>query len=157
MPRALLLLSVMAICGCAEPAAAVQPSEPEPPPPPPASLPSPANPAPEPPPPAASDAEQNDTARLLQHAIYTPDPDQAALQNTKAARFDKADGKAVIGFCVDTTGVTVDVHVVSPFPGDPQIDAILVETIEGWRFKPFLVDGRPTKTCTQRTWNIKFK
>ena len=93
----------------------------------------------------------------MAHATHAPDPDVAALQQTKAARFLKSDGTVVIGFCVDTRGKTTDVEVLESFPGDPGVDAILLETVATWRFEPFLVDGRPMNTCSQKTFKLRFK
>ena len=92
----------------------------------------------------------------MANAIHTPDPDPKALQDTVAARFHRKDGVAVIGYCIDVQGRTTDFEVVEPFPGDPEIDEILIATMVTWRFKPFLVEGRPMKTCTKKTWKLKF-
>ncbi|EDM74673.1 hypothetical protein PPSIR1_11826, partial [Plesiocystis pacifica SIR-1] len=57
----------------------------------------------------------------------------------------------------DTKGKVVDVKTKTKFPGDPQVDKIIRDTIKKWRFKPFVVGGKPVKTCTERTFKIKFK
>jgi hypothetical protein len=93
---------------------------------------------------------------VMANAIYAPDPDQEALANTKAARFDRKNGTSVIGFCVDTHGNTTEVHVLQAFPDDPAIDDILMDTIATWRFTPFTLDGQAIKTCTSRTFNLNF-
>ncbi len=94
---------------------------------------------------------------VMAHAIYAPNPDQKALQDTVAARFHKSDGSVVIGFCIDVHGRVGDLEVVESFPGDPMVDEILLETVATWRFEPFTVDGRPIKTCSQKTFNLHFK
>src|SRR5690554_6228360 len=110
--------------------------------------PDPARPPSAPEPEAGSDAP---SPTMMANAIYAPNPEQKALQDTAAARFHKSDGTAVIGFCVDIHGNTTDLAVVQPFPGDPMVDELLLETIGRWRFTPFLVDGRPIKTCSEKT------
>jgi len=96
-------------------------------------------------------------SEVLDHAVYSPNPDQKRLQQTKAARFDKADGDSVVAFCVDTQGSTSDIHTVENFPGDPLVDQIMRDTIAGWRFKPFIVDGAVAKVCTERRFVLRFK
>ena len=96
-------------------------------------------------------------AAVVQQAIYAPTPNQKDFQQTKAARFDKRDGTNKTSFCVDTNGKVVDVKTKTKFPGDPQVDKIIRDTIKKWRFKPFIVGGKPVKTCTERTFKIKFK
>jgi hypothetical protein len=98
-----------------------------------------------------------DLSEVMEHAVYSPNPDQKELQQTKAARFDKADGAAMVAFCVDTQGVTSDIHTVQKFPGDPQVDKVLRDTIARWRFKPFIVDGAIAKVCTERRFVLRFK
>lgn len=113
---------------------------------------------PSPPPPAPSgEYSMQPLSEFMGQAISTPNPDLAALQQTKAARFDKADGVAVVGFCVDTTGATSDIHTAQKFPGDPMIDQILRDTVATWRFEPFMVDGKAIKACTEKAFKLKFK
>ena len=94
---------------------------------------------------------------LMELAVYAPDPDQKALAETKAARFDKADGVASVGFCVDTRGKPANIRSIQKFPDDPMIDQILRDTVARWRFKPWSADGRPVAVCTERRWNLRFK
>lgn len=96
-------------------------------------------------------------AMVMARSVYTPDPDMKLLQQTKAARFDKRNGKATISFCIDGNGGVVNVKTKGKFPGDPQVDAILRRTIENWRFKPLEVGSKKMKTCTQRTFSLKFQ
>ena len=107
-------------------------------------------------PPEAGEPQERPLTSVLAQGIYVPDPDPKLIMMTKAARFDKTDGTVVIGFCVTINGSTTDLAVVTPFPGDPQIDQIMMDTIAKWRFKPFIVEGKPVKACTQRTFNIRF-
>lgn len=90
-------------------------------------------------------------------AIYAPGPDQNKLGATRAAMFDRRPGENETAFCVDPQGRTSDIRTVKKFPGDPRVDEICRDTIKTWRFKPFLVDGRPTKTCSVQVFNISFQ
>ncbi|PRQ05767.1 hypothetical protein ENSA5_00870 [Enhygromyxa salina] len=77
----------------------------------------PADLEPSPPPPAPSgEYAMQPLSQLMSNAVHAPNPDPAALQQTKAARFDKADGVTVVAFCVDTTGETSDIHTAQNFP-----------------------------------------
>lgn len=96
-------------------------------------------------------------ATVRAQAIFTPAPDQAKLGATRAGTFDRRPGENETAFCVDTTGRTTDVRTVKKFPNDPQVDVICRDTVKTWRFKPFLVDGRPTRTCSIQVFNILFK
>ena len=96
-------------------------------------------------------------ATVRAQAIYAPHPDQAKLAATKAATFDHRPGANETAFCVDPQGRTVDVRTVKQFPGDPKIDEICRDTVKTWRFKPFLVAGKPTRTCSVQVFNLTFK
>jgi TonB family protein len=96
-------------------------------------------------------------AAVMARATYSPDPDKALLQQTKAARFDKRDGKSTISFCIDANGSVVNVKTKTKFPNDPQVDAILRSTLQKWRFKPLEVGSKKLKTCTERTFSLKFQ
>jgi protein TonB len=103
------------------------------------------------------DVEEAPLDAVMAQAIYSPNPDVEALQQTKAARFDKTDGINVTRFCVDVHGVVMEVETKQKFPDDPEVDRILREAIASWRFKPFMVDGKPIKTCTERRFKLKFR
>lgn len=119
------------------------------------------------PPPGSTIATRSDTppeartpvpiATVRAQAIYAPHPDQAKLAATKAATFDHRPGANETAFCVDPQGRTVDVRTVKQFPGDPKIDEICRDTVKTWRFKPFLVAGKPTRTCSVQVFNLTFK
>ena len=102
-------------------------------------------------------AAEKPLAAVMQQAIYAPAPNQKDFQQTKAARFDKRDGKNTTSFCIDTNGKVVEVKTKAKFPGDPQVDKIIRDTIKKWRFKPFKVGGKPVKMCTKRTFKLTFK
>ena len=103
------------------------------------------------------DAIVRPLSEVMDHAVYSPDPDHKDLQQTKAARFDRADGVSTVAFCVATDGTTSDIHTVQKFPGDPMIDTIIRDTIARWRFKPFVVDGAAAKVCTEKQFKLLFK
>ena len=93
---------------------------------------------------------------VVGNAIYKPDPDKNALSATKASMFDKRPGSNETSFCVDVDGKTVDVKTKKKFPNDPKVDEICRDTIKKWRFKPFIVGGKPVKTCSVAEFNFKF-
>jgi len=93
---------------------------------------------------------------VMGQAIYSPDPDKKKLAATKAGMFDKRPGINKTAFCVNASGKTVEVRTVKKFPGDPKVDQICRETVQKWRFRPFLVGGKPVKTCSTVEFNIKF-
>ena len=90
------------------------------------------------------------------NAIYKPEPDKNALQGTKAAMFDKRPCTNETAFCVDTDGKTVDVKTKKKCY-DAKVDEICRDTIKKWRFRPFLVGGKPQKTCSIAEFNFTFK
>jgi protein TonB len=93
---------------------------------------------------------------VFAQAIYAPPPDQHKLAGTRAAMFDKRPGENETAFCVDPDGRTSDVRTVKRFPGDPKVDEICRDTVKKWRFKPFIVGGKPVKTCSVAEFNLKF-
>ena len=70
--------------------------------------------------------------------------------------FDKRPGTNETSFCVDVDGKTVDVKTKRKFPNDPKVDEICRDFIKKWRFKPFIVGGKPVKTCSVAEFNLKF-
>jgi outer membrane biosynthesis protein TonB len=146
------VFGLAASLGCAKPTAeASSPEEPIPRPPPPVG-----ESLTEPVPPASSDSsaaapDVSTFEGLMALAIDTPNPDNKALQQTKAARFDKTNGHSTVQFCVERDGITSDIQTVEKFPGDPLVDQILRDTVAKWRFKPL-----PVKVCTDRKFNIRF-
>ena len=94
---------------------------------------------------------------VMARAVYTPDPDPKLLQATKSARFDKRNGRNVTSFCIGANGKVNSVKTKTKFPGDPQVDAIIRQTVESWRFKPLEVGSKTMKTCTERIFSIQFQ
>jgi protein TonB len=107
--------------------------------------------------PPSGDVDVRKLDEVMAQATYSPNPDPQALQQTKAARFDRTDGINITAFCVDVHGVVIEVETKQKFPDDPQVDRILRDTIASWRFKPFMVDGKPIKTCTERSFKLQFR
>ena len=95
--------------------------------------------------------------QVIAGAVYTPDPDPRRLAQTKAALVDKQSGVTKIGFCVGEDGTTRELEVLVAFPGDPRVDAIMIETVASWRFKPFVVSGEPVRVCTSQSWRLEFE
>ena len=95
-------------------------------------------------------------AVVIGNAIYRPEPTSKDFQGTKAAMFDKRPGTNETSFCVDVDGKTVDVKTKRKFPNDPKVDEICRDFIKKWRFKPFIVGGKPVKTCSFAEFNLKF-
>jgi hypothetical protein len=90
-------------------------------------------------------------------ALHTPDPDPQRLRQTDAARIHKKNGLAKIGFCVAEDGTTTNIEVLVNFPGDPTVDAIFVDTIASWQFKPIVVGGQAIEVCTSHIYRLEFE
>jgi TonB family protein len=77
-------------------------------------------------------------------------PDNATRGQIAAAGIDTI--RAVVRLCVDETGTPGDLRLLksSCFTRyDHQVAAAVVD----WRYSPYLVDGQPTRACTQ----VEFK
>jgi TonB family protein len=57
---------------------------------------------------------------------------------------------ATAKLCVDTEGRVSD-YVQMKSSGDPAFDDKLETTIRAWRFKPFVIAGKPTAVCSAHT------
>ena len=88
--------------------------------------------------------------------IYSPEPRQDKLLSTRAAQAGLP-GATSVYFCISRDGKAIDVQTREKFPGDPGIDALLRETVAGWRFRPALRHGMAITVCTHRTFNIQFR
>ena len=93
---------------------------------------------------------------VMEQAIFTPDPDAGRLAKTNTGMFDRHGGVNRTAFCIDRRGKTVSVRTAKRFPRDPQVDTICRDAIKRWRFRPFLVAGRPTQVCTVAEFEIHF-
>ncbi len=84
--------------------------------------------------------------------VETPLPTAEAVGQTDAAEAGIA-GKTVVAYCIDEDGATEEVTVKEGFT--PEFDALAVETVEGWRYRPATRDGTPERHCTEAT--IEFR
>ena len=96
---------------------------------------------------------------VMAQSVFSPDPDQKRLSATKSGTFDKRPGDNKTSFCVNTLGKTVKVKTSKKFRegDDPKVDEICRQTVEKWRFKPFIVGGKPVEMCSTVTFKISFK
>ena len=85
--------------------------------------------------------------------VQTPAPDQDRLSATQAAREGRS-GPVRVEFCIAADGTTSDVKVVESL--DPEVDAIAVETVEGWTYEPATRGGQPYESCTDYTFQFRF-
>jgi periplasmic protein TonB len=91
------------------------------------------------------------------HAIFSPDPPQRDLAATPTGRTSKKSGKSTVHFCIDERGKVGDVRTKRGFAGDAKVDAVCRQTVARWRFRPFVVGGRPHRTCSEVTFEIRFE
>jgi TonB family protein len=78
--------------------------------------------------------------------------DQGRLSQTQAAEQGKG-GSVKVKYCIDPEGQTQDVEVVESF-GDAEVDALVVETVDAWRYEPATRDGIPYETCSDYTFRL---
>lgn len=82
--------------------------------------------------------------------IRTPDPHPDELLMASAGR-EKSTVQVSIRFCVDEKGRVVDAE---PGFGDEKIAKMFIRTLTRWRFKPYEVDGRKTRVCTNHRFRV---
>jgi TonB family protein len=70
--------------------------------------------------------------------VFTPEPEYPA-----SARSAKKEGSVRLGLVVGIDGVPHDVRVV--FSSDKDFDAVAIETVQRWRFRPALKNGEPVE------------
>jgi protein TonB len=58
---------------------------------------------------------------------------------------------AMVKICVSTQGNVADAKIIKSM--DPAVDALLVDKIKTWKYKPFSIDGRPTPFC----YNLRYE
>ena len=95
-------------------------------------------------------------AAVIARALATPNPDANRLQKTQAARGGRDPGTNKTAFCVDIRGRATAVRTKTKFPGDPEVDEICRDAVKKWRFRPFILDGRPIKVCSVAVFEIAF-
>lgn len=87
---------------------------------------------------------------------HAPDPSTRALERTFTGQRNRHDGTVEIVIDVDHSGQVVDARVDEGFADDPQIDAIVLQTVKYWRFRSWLEDEAHTKRTTIR-FEIEFE
>ena len=91
-------------------------------------------------------------AELRGHGIYTPDPDSRKIA---AVRVPANAGSIRVAYCVARTGKVTNVRVTRRRgQRNPKIDAIVVDTVKRWRFKPVIEDGKPVERCASADFGI---
>lgn len=85
--------------------------------------------------------------------VQAPAPDQDRLAQTEAAKGGRS-GPVRVEYCIGEDGTTSQVTVVESL--DPEVDAIVVETVEGWTYEPATRNGQPYETCTDYTFRFRF-
>lgn len=50
----------------------------------------------------------------------------------------------------------MDIHVVGNDP-DAAVTQVVIDTLAKWRFKPFMVDGKAVKTCSEQKYVLDFQ
>ncbi len=101
-------------------------------------------------------AAKRPLAAVMANAMYAPQLDAAALLETTTGQTTKRPGETKVGFCVGPDGKTKHIRTTKDFPGDPEVDEIARKTVETWRFRPFVVAGEVTVTCTTKVFRISF-
>lgn len=104
--------------------------------------------------PTSAEAQPRAAEFVKAKPIYTPDPplDELALTAAAVAREPV---KVKFSYCVDVAGQTTDITLTEA-SGDADVDRIVRESLETWRFSPHLVDGVATKICSTAEFNFNF-
>lgn len=119
--------------------------------------PNPAIPSPAGPMPMGASGTRNTSraADVWRRALDTPSPPWSALERTTWARRDGRPGCTRVRFCVADDGSVNSVETILPFRGDPRVDAIVIDTVSSWRFRPLdEADGEPA--CIETQMRIDF-
>ncbi len=83
--------------------------------------------------------------------LHPSDPDKTMMMRDGTTRTI-----GVLKVCVDTSGTVSSIHIVSSTRYS-QYDARLVSGVRDWRYRPYLVDGRPTPFCGMVTFVYAIK
>jgi hypothetical protein len=78
--------------------------------------------------------------------LYPPETIQIAMQRRGVSTI-----AASLGLCVSASGLVQGLHFKGA-TGFPTYDLELVETLRTWRYRPYLLDGRPVTVCTTVTF-----
>ncbi len=87
---------------------------------------------------------------------HAPDPSVKVLERTFTGQRNRHDGTVEIVIEVDPSGWVIDARIVEGFADDPQIDAIVLQTVESWQFRPWRESEAHTKRTTVR-YEIQFE
>jgi TonB family protein len=102
---------------------------------------------------AASACKKPAPALVSPREVHTPGVDTARLSSTEAAQQGRS-GAVKVNYCIDPTGETRDIEIVESF-GDPDVDAIVIETVDAWRYEPATRDGVPVEQCRDYTFELR--
>jgi|SRR5579872_1377753 protein TonB len=58
-------------------------------------------------------------------------------------------GAVVLGFTIDKSGAPINIRLVS---GNPLLSGPSIDAVKQWRFKPYLVNGKPVEVETEITF-----
>ncbi len=72
----------------------------------------------------------------MRAASYTPGPPAEALQRTRTGRGSRRSGRVRVRHCFNEVGRVERAEVVGHFRGDPEIDSIVLRTVQQWRLDP---------------------
>jgi hypothetical protein len=85
------------------------------------------------------------TQAARQQLLIDPNDEQYKVRLTPALEQAGMNFWAVLKICVSPQGNVTDVKIVRP--ADPAIDSQFPSLIGRWRYRPYMVDGRPTAFC----------
>ncbi len=85
-------------------------------------------------------------------AIFRPGPDLSALSDRRSAI---GAGIPVIQVVISTSGEVSEVMVLKG--ADPELEALLVETVMRWRYEPATLDGEPVSVVLNLSVNIHWQ
>ena len=92
---------------------------------------------------AASPAQETITQKdLMEHLLREESAHGGAPIYPPLARQARIEGTVVLDVSVDADGKVHDVRVVS---GHPMLSPTAIETANGWRFRPFVIDDTPVE------------
>ena len=105
-------------------------------------------------------ATSNDTDRPIYRVggavsrpelIHRVDPDYARLDR----RTVRVTGLPILEAVISDTGTVESVRMLKPM--DPELDAVLLEAVRQWRFRPAMKDGRPVRVRYTLTVHIHWR
>lgn len=72
----------------------------------------------------------------VEPAAYTPIPRVEALNRTPTGRGSRRSGRVRVRHCFNAEGRVEHAEIVGPFRGDPEVDAIVLDTVLEWWIDP---------------------